>query len=203
MANGEKWEDFINIAIACPDELAFETEIIIENKSWICKDRGGKIIKEKNIYWIDMLTDAPQFAFGEVKDAIIDSRNLSDGNIIEDIFPVGYPINPPFEITQFYNFKHLAIDFGVPVDTPIYSTAIGNVVFSGWNYEGYGNLIIIESGNYWIYYGHLSTLYTNVGDKVKHQTLLGLSGSTGNSTGPHLHYEIRLNGQPINPLDTF
>jgi murein DD-endopeptidase MepM/ murein hydrolase activator NlpD len=75
----------------------------------------------------------------------------------------------------------------------------GRVILAGWNNQGYGNLVIVENGEYRTYYAHLSSIPVSVGDEVKAGTVIGLSGSTGNSTGPHLHYEIRKNKVPTDP----
>ena len=75
----------------------------------------------------------------------------------------------------------------------------GKVIYAGWNNEGYGNLVIVENGRYKTYYAHLSEFKVGVGDTIKANTVVGLSGNTGNSTGPHLHYEVRRDGVPIDP----
>jgi murein DD-endopeptidase MepM/ murein hydrolase activator NlpD len=72
-------------------------------------------------------------------------------------------------------------------------------VYAGWNTQGYGNLVIVENGAYKTYYAHLSSIPVDVGDSVNAGSTIGISGNTGNSTGPHLHYEIRKNGTAINP----
>jgi murein DD-endopeptidase MepM/ murein hydrolase activator NlpD len=75
----------------------------------------------------------------------------------------------------------------------------GKVISAGWNNQGYGNLVIVENGSYRTYYAHLSSIPVSVGDSVTAGTTIGLSGNTGNSTGPHLHYEIRKDNVPIDP----
>ncbi len=111
--------------------------------------------------------------------------------------PQGKPVEGP--ITQNSHAGHVALDFGVPEGTAIKSTMSGKVIYSGWNNEGYGNLVIVENGAYRTYYAHLSQLPVEVGRQVSAGEVIGYSGNTGNSTGPHLHYEIRLNGQKIDP----
>ncbi|KKL00950.1 hypothetical protein LCGC14_2627750, partial [marine sediment metagenome] len=66
MANGERWQDNIGLAIACPKELEFGTKIKIDDRVWECKDVGGKITKDGEIYWIDMLTPYPLYNYGEI-----------------------------------------------------------------------------------------------------------------------------------------
>jgi murein DD-endopeptidase MepM/ murein hydrolase activator NlpD len=113
--------------------------------------------------------------------------------------PAGLPVTG--RLTQKYHSGHNGLDIAVPVGTPIISTMDGHVVHAGWNNQGYGNLVIVENGDYRTYYAHLSSIPVSVGDTVKAGTTIGLSGNTGNSTGPHLHYEIRRNKVPINPTN--
>ncbi|MEA4906638.1 MAG: M23 family metallopeptidase [Chloroflexi bacterium] len=102
-------------------------------------------------------------------------------------------------LTQEYHSGHNGLDFGVPVGTPVETTLGGKVVYAGWNDEGYGNLVIVENGSYRTYYAHLSQIPVSVGDTVEKGDVIGLSGNTGNSTGPHLHYEVRVDGATIDP----
>jgi murein DD-endopeptidase MepM/ murein hydrolase activator NlpD len=111
--------------------------------------------------------------------------------------PKGMPIKGT--LTQGSHPGHIALDFGAPVGTPVKATMDGKVVYAGWNNEGYGNLIIVENGPYRTYFAHLSKIPVKIGDKVTAGMVVGYSGNTGNSTGPHLHYEVRKNGQQINP----
>jgi biotin carboxyl carrier protein len=111
--------------------------------------------------------------------------------------PQGRPIEG--HLTQGSHPGHIALDFGAPVGTDVKATMDGQVVYAGWNNEGYGNLVIVENGPYRTYYAHLSKIPVEVGQEVKAGSVVGLSGNTGNSTGPHLHYEVRENGQQIDP----
>ena len=87
-----------------------------------------------------------------------------------------------------------------PVGSPIFATGDGVVVFAGWQ-SGYGNLIKVqhELGTE-TRYGHLSKIKVKVGQKVSQGSLIGAMGNTGRSTGPHLHYEVRVNGRAVNPM---
>jgi murein DD-endopeptidase MepM/ murein hydrolase activator NlpD len=111
--------------------------------------------------------------------------------------PSGRPVDGV--LTQKYHNRHFGLDLGVPIGTNVKSTMPGKVIHAGWNNEGYGNLVIIENGPYQTYYAHLSSIPVKVGDTVNPGQVIGISGSTGNSTGPHLHYEIRRDGVPIDP----
>ena len=94
---------------------------------------------------------------------------------------------------------HTGLDIAAPYGTKIKAAADGTVTWSG--YKGsYGNLVIVNCGNgVEIYYGHCSKLYAKVGNEVKAGDVIGAVGSTGNSTGNHLHFEIRINGSSVNP----
>ena len=111
--------------------------------------------------------------------------------------PSGRPVGGV--LTQDYHPGHNGLDFGIVVGTPVETTMDGKVAYAGWNNQGYGNLVIVENGDYKTYYAHLSSIPVSVGDTVTAGTTIGLSGNTGNSTGPHLHYEIRKNNVPIDP----
>jgi len=112
--------------------------------------------------------------------------------------PSGRPVEGG-RLTQEFHTGHTGIDIGIPTGTPVKTTMDGRVIHAGWNTQGYGNLVIVENGAYRTYYAHLSSIPVSVGDEVKAGTTIGLSGNTGNSTGPHLHYEIRQNRVAINP----
>ncbi len=95
---------------------------------------------------------------------------------------------------------HKGQDIAAPTGTPVNVTADGVVVVAGW-VRGYGNGIYVDHGNgITTRYGHLSRIDVVVGQPLKRGDHLGLVGSTGRSTGPHLHYEVRINGQPTSPI---
>lgn len=93
----------------------------------------------------------------------------------------------------------MGMDIAASNGTDIKAAADGTITYSGWM-GGYGNLVIISHGNgIQTYYGHCSKLYASVGETVKAGDVIAAVGSTGNSTGNHLHFEIRKNGTQINP----
>ena len=97
------------------------------------------------------------------------------------------------------SYPHNGLDIAAPYGTSIKSASKGKVIFSG-DKGSYGNLIIVDCGNgVQIYYGHCSKLYAKVGDKVNAGDIIAAVGSTGNSTGNHLHFEIKVNGVSVNP----
>jgi murein DD-endopeptidase MepM/ murein hydrolase activator NlpD len=95
---------------------------------------------------------------------------------------------------------HEGIDLGAPYGTPIAAAAAGVVIYAGW-LGGYGNLTVIDhGGGLATAYGHQSSIVVGVGQSVARGEIIGYVGSTGHSTGPHLHFEVRVNGQPVDPL---
>jgi murein DD-endopeptidase MepM/ murein hydrolase activator NlpD len=115
-------------------------------------------------------------------------------------WPCSGPITSPFG--QREGEFHKGIDIGVPTGTPIHAAAAGTVILSSgtWDPEGYGNVVIIDHGNgISTLYGHQSQLLVTEGQHVSAGQVIGLSGSTGHSTGPHLHFEVRLNGTAVDP----
>jgi LysM repeat protein len=103
-----------------------------------------------------------------------------------------------------YSFSaiHPAIDIGGALGNAVYAADSGVVVYAGWSNYGYGNLIVIDHGNGWqTAYAHLSAIGVSCGQSVSIGIMIGALGSTGNSTGPHLHFEMGINGVKVNPLD--
>lgn len=95
---------------------------------------------------------------------------------------------------------HKGIDIAKDLGENVNASFEGKVIQAGYNNGGYGNLIVLEHSNdIKTYYAHLSNIYVNVGDIVKQGDIIGAIGSTGNSTGPHLHFELRINNEPVDP----
>lgn len=111
----------------------------------------------------------------------------------------GWRIDPVYHTRRF----HAGMDFTAPTGTPIYATANGTVSSAGWK-QGYGNCVEISHGfGYETLYGHMSVIKARPGQQVKRGEVIGLVGSTGKSTGPHLHYEVHLRGQIMNPANYY
>ncbi|RDU74027.1 peptidase [Helicobacter anseris] len=145
----------------------------------------------------------------------IDIANITGAQkaFIMKFIPNGYPMDRFLRISAGFGtrihpilhiaHKHTGIDFSVRLNTPIYATADGVVDYAamGWN-GGYGGLIkITHSFGFKTYYAHLNSLVVSSGQFVKKGQIIGYSGNTGVSTGPHLHYEVRFLNNPINPYD--
>lgn len=108
----------------------------------------------------------------------------------------GYRIHPIYKIKQF----HYGMDFTANIGTPIYATGDGTVKDVQSIGGGYGKWILIEHGfGYETLYGHLNGFNVKIGDKVKRGNVIGFVGNSGTSTGPHVHYEVHRNGEPVNP----
>lgn len=107
-------------------------------------------------------------------------------------FAGGYPITQGYGERDTSDF-HTGIDYGLPLGTPVLASEAGTVVFAGWDKTGYGNCVIIRHGDgNATLYAHLATpLPVHAGERVQRSEVIGYSGSTGNSTGPHLHFEAR------------
>ena len=101
-----------------------------------------------------------------------------------------------------YSRMHKGVDFGVPIGTPVMAAGAGTIAFMGWE-NGYGNFVLINHSNgYATAYGHLSRFFPGMhrGAHVRQGQTVAYSGMTGMATGPHLHYEIRINNEQVNPL---
>ncbi len=112
----------------------------------------------------------------------------------------GRRIHPIYKTVQF----HEGIDFTTQIGAPVYATGSGKVVRKNYSKRGYGNQLMIDHGyGYKTRYAHLSEFEVEEGETVQRGELIGTIGNTGLSTGPHLHYEIRKNGKPVNPINYF
>lgn len=111
----------------------------------------------------------------------------------------GYRMDPVYHTPRF----HAGMDFSAPVGTDVYATGNGKIIFVGWR-QGYGNTVVVDHGfDYTTVYAHLSKAKVRVGEKVTRGHVIALVGNTGKSTGPHLHYEVRLKDQPVDPRNFY
>ncbi|MBR2487168.1 MAG: M23 family metallopeptidase [Paludibacteraceae bacterium] len=111
----------------------------------------------------------------------------------------GMRIDPVYHVRKF----HHGMDFTAPTGTEVFATGNAKVKFSGWK-QGYGNTIILDHGfGYETVYAHLYKSLVRKGQKVRRSDIIGLVGNTGKSTGPHLHYEVRLNDRPVDPRNYY
>lgn len=188
-------------------ESEFKRLLSFKSKDKILENVNSKV----NIY------DAGSLDMDILKDQIKNTveRVVEIQNFLKnqkDIYistPKGWPImgritsefgnreNPRYGGQEF----HSGIDISAGTGTPVKATADGIVSFSGWS-AGNGNLVVVEHGfGYSTFYAHNSSIVVKVGQKVKRGDIIANVGSTGNTTGPHLHYEVWHNGKPVNPID--
>lgn len=148
---------------------------------------------------------------GQIKNTVDTVKEIKDYlNQQRDIYmatPKGWPVEG--KVTSWYGKRenpvhggddfHSGVDIGVEPGTPIKATADGVVSFSGWE-SGSGNLVVIEHGfGFSTFYAHNKSNAVKVGQRVKRGGIIAYSGSTGNTTGPHSHYEIWKDGRHVNP----
>jgi murein DD-endopeptidase MepM/ murein hydrolase activator NlpD len=149
-------------------------------------------------------------SFGEIDEMIRNKEKLlasipaiqpisnKDLNRIASGF--GTRIDPVYKVTKF----HAGLDFTAPQGTPIYATADGRIKEANYNETGYGNHVVIDHGyGYETLYGHMVRIKSRGGQSIKRGEIIGWVGSTGKSTGPHCHYEVHKNGQPVDPVYYF
>jgi murein DD-endopeptidase MepM/ murein hydrolase activator NlpD len=138
----------------------------------------------------------------------LDRMNLM--RIAADKLPLALPLHDDFRFTSAFGYRHdpkgrgnrmhAGVDLAGPRGTPIYATAQGVVVYAGPE-SGYGNVVRIQHDfGFETVYAHQSRIRVKVGQQVSRGVQIGDMGSTGRSTGSHLHYEVRVNGQPVNPM---
>lgn len=96
--------------------------------------------------------------------------------------------------------NHTGIDISMVTGTPVRTTMCGTVIFAGWSDIGYGYMVIVVNGLWETRYAHLSAIHVGPGDNLEQFQLVGDSGNSGNSTGPHLHYEVRFDTEPRDPM---
>lgn len=135
----------------------------------------------------------------------IQIKNPTSGEVVKEIKPqVVWPargvITLEFGETSLYQVFHTGIDIAGPFDQPINPAMDGKVIYAGEIFWGYGKHIIIDNGNnITTIYAHLDKIYVYPGEKVTITDTIGLEGQTGWATGPHLHFETRMYGIPVNP----
>jgi murein DD-endopeptidase MepM/ murein hydrolase activator NlpD len=132
--------------------------------------------------------------------AIPSIQPISNRNLNRVSSGFGYRIDPVYKDRRL----HPGLDFTAPVGTPIYAAADGVVKDAGFNTGGYGNRVVVNHGfGYETLYAHMVRIKARVGTKVKRGEVIGYVGSTGKSTGPHLHYEVHKNGTILDPIYFF
>ncbi|OKL36989.1 peptidoglycan DD-metalloendopeptidase family protein [Domibacillus mangrovi] len=190
----EKGKEAVSSAVTKVKDLALDVWSYIEDPSSLMK-------KVYDHYAVDMgvsgsFGDIAKGGLGMLKDKAVDwvAGQLPQLG--------GWDFGSAFTRTSGFGMRwgklHAGVDYAAPMGTPIKSQSGGKVVFSGPR-GGYGNAVIVESGGMQYLYGHNSANLVKAGDTVSRGQTIGLVGSTGDSTGPHVHFEIRQNGKAIDP----
>jgi murein DD-endopeptidase MepM/ murein hydrolase activator NlpD len=123
-------------------------------------------------------------------------------NVGSGTLPYTRPLDAYTWMRGFTLGGHEGVDLAAPIGTPVHAAGGGTVVFAGWNSYGYGNVVVIAHGPVFTIYGHLSAYRVSCGQSVSAGNIIGAVGNTGNSSGPHLHFEMRdANWNPVNPTN--
>lgn len=193
----------LNVRMGATHKIAYYDSIARMTNSQIAADLTLKVNRlEKELYvqaksYEDLLSLAKQ---QEIRMENIPAiQPVLNKDLKRTASGYGMRIDPVYHVRRF----HAGMDFSAPVGTDVYATGNGQVSFVGWR-QGYGNTVEIDHGfGYTTVYAHLYKSIVRSGQKVKRSDIIGLVGSTGKSTGPHLHYEVRLNGNPIDPRNFY
>jgi len=163
----------------------------------------GGIIARPQVVPPDLRPAMERWLRGEPPDhpAVLVWREAASARVplLPGCVPEGFPVSGGY-FTQFFGPGHPGVDIGIPVGTPVRAPIGGTVIWAGWEDSGYGILVIVANGPIRAYLAHLSAVAVTVGQTVAAGEVVGLSGNTGRSTGPHLHYELRVDGVPVDPL---
>ena len=178
-------------------QILYEKESVNDKFSGYGKILAAKYIGQKEEFSAYLFTDGKYSGYYD-----------ETGRPVKKMFlrvPVKFGVmTSSFSIRRFHpvlkKYKaHTGIDYGARKGTPIFATSNGRVIFSGWQ-NGYGKLIILRHPNgYKTYYGHCNSLIAGKGDFVEQGEIIARVGETGIATGPHVHYEVRINNKPVNP----
>jgi murein DD-endopeptidase MepM/ murein hydrolase activator NlpD len=186
----ETYEESYNEDVVYEDDgdmYIGETEVVQEGSE------GTHVVTDLVTYKNDIETDREQLQ--ESVEVAAVAQIVKRGTKSKPTYM--YPVTN-WTVTSTFGYRwgrlHAGTDVGVPVGTTVRASRAGQVITAGW-VGGYGNCVMIDHGDgVWTVYGHLSEITTSVGSYVNQGDQIALSGNTGRSTGPHLHFEIRVNG---------
>mgnify|MGYP000012746436 FL=1 len=185
------------------DNITISEKYEMENKEFVTtEDAVAKLYVEKQEP-VQVAKTTNKITVKKATGTVNTGFNISGSKVslgISLIKPISGIITSRFaESSRIRSSRHTGLDISASTGTPIKAAASGTVTFSGRK-GSYGNLIVVTHGNgVQTYYGHCSALYASTGQQVSQGQTIAAVGSTGNSTGPHLHLEIRVNGVAYNP----
>ncbi len=175
----------------------YDNEELMKKTATLCDELGIKMAVQSKSYdeIAKMVTN---------KEAMLSSipaiQPVSNVDLTRIASGFGYRIDPIYKTAKM----HSGLDFAAPIGTPIYATGDGVIELTEFSSRGYGNHVVVNHGyGYATLYGHMSRLATTQGQKVKRGDVIGYVGSSGKSTGPHLHYEVIKDGTKIDPINFF
>lgn len=221
-----KMADGQNFHQACDDVFnAFGKEGIKELQKQTIYSRNQKSHRMRNVsmlFFVFTLFMGPLIWFNAISawnhsESIVQEQEFASHTKEQKQFkepPSMRPLGPDYEMNSGFGkrmhpiFKvlkmHKGVDFRAPLGTPVYATSDGTVIKAKYNNKGYGNHIIIQHDEvYQTKYAQLHSIEVKEGQLVKKGTLIGKVGSSGDSTGPHLHYEVIKNGEHVDPIAYF
>ena len=191
--------------LAQKSEFQAEADTQKTNIDRLKQDRGALEAAE------DQLSRDSENIAALIQERLAEQARSNIAAVLPSTGLMGYPCNGPITspvgdrmhpILGYVRF-HAGLDFGADYGSPIFAAKVGTVILAGW-YGGYGQAVLIDhGGGVTTLYGHTSDLYVSEGDTVQRGQAIATIGSSGLSTGPHLHFEVRVSGEPVNPLSYF
>jgi len=200
-----KYKHFYEASI--PYSIKFKSDLNLSRNKSITEKEGkngkksvtSEIVMRNGLLISKEIISQEIISEPEVKIVIQGSKRLPEDNLAVAFLPANTGLLTSTFGTR-WGRHHNGADFSVPVGTSVFAYSSGVISYSGWK-SGYGNLVIIDHGDgLETYYAHNSKLLVKAGDKVSKQQKIALSGNTGRSTGPHVHFEIHKNGKVLDPL---
>ena len=179
----------------------------LDSEALLASVRDGHSAEEEALVPIAVST----MGMASLKDASVRANRILDGldeinryRLALESLPLAMPVQDAFRYTSPFGPRwgrmHEGVDMAGPVGTPVYATADGVVTFAGWQ-NGYGRIVIVRHPfGLETRYPHLNAIRVEVGQEVARGERVGDMGNSGRSTGSHLHYEVRVNGEAVDPM---
>ena len=208
-ARGEAAQVETTVASATTEQRGIVTRLVVSRDALVAARQektatlaGIRADRESTLAEIDALEDQSAALAARIREAQQRAATQAAVSAPAGTGALAWPVSGP--VTSGFGVRwgrmHEGIDIGVGEGTPVQAAAAGVVIYAGWM-SGYGNLVVIDHGNgLSTAYAHNSSLVVGVGRSVAGGEIVSYSGNTGNSTGPHVHFEVRVNGAAVDPL---